>query len=234
MLNMVILQADPWSSAIERLGDLGRGAERGALGLGLALLVMIVGWAIAALLSHLLRGVLRALKFDEGVGRVIGSRATARHEPAQLAAWAMYWLVVTGTAVIALDTLGLRIGESVVQRLATVVPGILTSAVLFAVGSLIAMLAGDITRRFLKSAEIRAARFQGQVVTAVLTGFAALLALEQLGFAAQFVIALGIVGVSAAGLALALAFGLGCRDLARDFLVEYLRSLDDEKTSRPE
>jgi hypothetical protein len=234
MLSRVILQADAWSSVLQQLSDLGRGAERGALDVGLALLVMLLGWGFATLLSRLVREFLRRVGFDAGVGRVIGAGASARHEPAHLAAWAVYWLVMTGAAALALDSLGLHVGGSVVERLSIVAPAILTSAVLFAFGSLIAMLVGSITRQLLQSANIRAARFQGQVVTALLTGFSALLALEQLGFAAQFVIALGIVSASAAGLALALAFGLGCRDLARDFVVEYLRSLDDEKTSRPE
>ena len=81
---------------------------------------------------------------------------------------------------------------------------------------------------------MRSARLLGQVTTAILTGFAALLALEQLGFAAQFVMAVGVIAAAAAGLGLALAFGLGCRDLARDFVVEYLRSLDDGSPKRPE
>ena len=138
-----------------------------------------------------------------------------------------------GRRLLALDTLGFDLAASVAERLADVVPRIVTSAVLFAVGVLLAMLFGSITRRFLEAADLRAAQPLGQVVTAVLVGFAALLALEQLGFAAQFVMAVGEVAVAAAGLGLALAFGLGCRDLARDFVVEYLRSLDDEGTQRP-
>ena len=55
---------------------------------------------------------------------------------------------------------------------------------------------------------------------------------EQLGFAVQFVMAIGVVMAAAAGLALALAFGLGCRELARDFLVEYLRTLEDDRSRR--
>ncbi len=129
--------------------------------------------------------------------------------------------------------LGFNLAASVGDRLNEVVPRIVTSAVLFAVGSLVAMLLGSVTQRFLETAGIRAARLQGQVVSVILIGFAALLALEQLGFAAQFVMALGIVAVAAAGLGLALAFGLGCRELTRDFVVEYLRSLDEERPKRP-
>jgi hypothetical protein len=71
------------------------------------------------------------------------------------------------------------------------------------------------------------------VVTFVLVGFSALVALEQLGFAAQFVMAIGVVAAGATGLGLALAFGLGCRELARDFLVEYLRSLHEDPPRKP-
>jgi hypothetical protein len=165
---------------------------------------------------------------------MVGIGTSARHEPAAVVAWALYWAVIVASALLALEVLGFNLAGAVAGRLSEVVPRIVTSAVLFAVGSLVAMLAGALTRRFLATADIRTARFQGQLVTAVLTGFAALVALEQLGLAAQFVMALGVVSVAAAGLALALAFGLGCRDLARDFIVEYLRSFDDEKPKRPE
>lgn len=234
MMRAAVVLVDPWSSVLGRLGDLGRGLESGALNLALVLVIMLAGWLVAAIVSRLVIALLRALKFDHAMGRVFGARGAGGHEPARLAGWAVYWLTLASAAVVALDALGLHVGDSVSGRLATVLPGIVTSAVLFAVGSLIALLAGAITRRILETAHVRAARFQGQVVAAVLTAFAALLALEQVGFAAQFVIWVGIVAVAAAGLALALAFGLGCRELARDFLVEYLRSLDDERVSRPE
>jgi hypothetical protein len=90
------------------------------------------------------------------------------------------------------------------------------------------------TRRLFESAGMRGARLRAQAVTVILIAFTALLALEQLGFAAQFIMALGITVVAGAGLAIALAFGLGCRELARDFVVEYLRSIETEGPRRPE
>lgn len=233
MLMLWILQADAWSNLLARLGGLGSAAAQYGLNIAFALAVMVAGWAVAALVSRLLRALLRALRFDDGVRRLSAPRPAARHEPAALAAWAVYWLLMAGAALLAFDMLGFSLATSVAQRLGEVVPRIVTSAVLFAIGGLIALVAGKLTQRFLESADIRAAKLQGRVVTAILTGFAALLALEQLGFAAQFVMAIGIVVVASAGLGLALAFGLGCRELARDFLVEYLRSLDEEGPKRP-
>lgn len=225
---LAMIATEPWTALASRLEALGAGAGQGALNVAVALVVMAVGWAIATLLAALVRVLLRALRFDAAMRRLLGERMTARHEPVALATWAVYWLVLAGAAMLAFETLGFQLATSVAGRLAEVLPRIVTSAVLFAVGALLALMAGAVMRRLLESAAFGSARLQGQVVTAVLTGFAALLALEQLGFAAQFVMAVGIVAIAAAGLGLALAFGLGCRDLARDFLVEYLRSMDED------
>ena len=230
---LFVLQAGPWDELIDRVEDLGTVAERGALNLLAAVLVVLVGWALAVLLSRLTRALLRVLRFNEGVRGVTGARMTARHEPAGVAGWAIYWAIMATAVLLALDVLGFDLSASVAARLADVVPRIITSGLLFAVGALVAVMFGSVTQRFLESAGASAARLRSQVVTLVLTGFAVLIALEQLGFAAQFVMILAIVAVAAVGLALGLAFGLGCRDLARDFVVEYLRSLDEDGTRRP-
>ena len=234
MCSLIVLQVQAPTDLLARLAVLGRDAEAGALNVVVAAALLLVGWGLAVVASRLVRGALRILRLDQAVRGLLGPRATARHEPAAVTGWAVYWLIMAVAALLALEELGFDLATPVAQRLSDVVPRILASAVLFAVGSVIALFAGRITRRFLASADIRLARLQGQIVSAVLTGYAALMALDQLGFAAQFVMAIGVVAVAAVGLGLALAFGLGCRDFARDFVVEYLRSLDEERPQRPE
>ena len=229
---LLILQSQAWDNLMTRLNDLLSGTADGLLNFTLALLVALVGWAIATLVAAAARMVLRAVRFNDGVRGLAGG-AAPRHEPAAIAAWGIYWSIIVVSLMLALDTMGLTLGFAVSQRLAEVLPRIVASGVLLAVGVLVAMLIGALTRRFFDSAGLRGGRLRGQVVAAVLTGFAVLVALEQLGFAAHFVMAIGIVALAAAGLALGLAFGLGCRDLARDFVVEYLRSLDEQGPQRP-
>jgi hypothetical protein len=156
-----------------------------------------------------------------------------RHEPAAIASWAIYWTIIVVALMLAIDTMGFTLSSSVGARLADVLPRIVVSAVLLAIGVCIAMLVGAVVRRFFETAGLRGARLRGQVVTWVLSGFAGLVALEQLGLAAQFIMAIGVVSLAAVGLALGMAFGLGCRDLARDFVVEYLRSMDEQGPQRP-
>ena len=109
----------------------------------------------------------------------------------------------------------------------------IAATIVLVVGIALAMGLGAVTRRLFESAGFRGAAIRGRVVTVTLSAFVVLLALEQLGLAAQLILALAVTAVAAVGLAIALAFGLGCRELARDFVVEMLRSLEDETPHRP-
>ena len=228
---MVILQATGWDVLTQRLQDMGAGAEQGAIDLLLAVAVALLGWAVATLVARLTRGILRAAHFNEAMGGMMGP--AGRHEPAAFASWMVYCVLITVTAMLALDTLGFNITEPVSERLAEVLPRIVVAAAIGAAGLGLASLVGVMTRRLFETAGLRGARLRAQAVTAILVAFTALLALEQLGFAAQFIMALGITVVAGAGLAIALAFGIGCRELARDFVVEYLRSIETEGPRRP-
>ncbi len=196
-----------------------------------ALIVLLVSWALGRLIGWLSLVVLRRARFNEGMRGLLGPAAGV-HEPAAITSWLLYWLVLTLGGLLALDWLGFDLGALVGARLRDVLPRILASAILLVVGVLFSMLLGAIVRRFFQGAGFTGARLRGQIVTAVFTVFSVLMALEQLGFAAQFVMWVGIIAFAASGLAIGLAFGLGCRDLARDFVVEYLRSIDEGSTKR--
>jgi hypothetical protein len=222
----VLLQAATWSETVDRLAAQAALSQQGAVVLLIAVAVALAGWLVAGLASRLVRVVLRAARFNQAMARMIGHAPV--HEPASIAAWSTYWAILVTGVVLAFDAMGYGLSASLSDRLREVLPRVLASALLLVAGVLLAMGLGAVTRRFFESAGIRGGRLRGQVVTAAFTLFAALLALEQLGFAAQFVMAVGVVGVAALGLGLALAFGLGCRDLARDFLVEYLKGMEEE------
>jgi hypothetical protein len=109
-----------------------------------------------------------------------------------------------------------------------VVPRVLTSALVLVAGVPISIGAARLVSSILPPSGAGPSRFRYQAITATLIAVVILLALDQLGLAAQLVMAIGVAMVAAAGLAVALAFGLGCRDLARDLIVEYLRASDSD------
>jgi len=234
MLLSVVLQSTTLEAVWSRFLILMGQAAQGALDLLFAVLVGLVGWLLARLLSRLTLLLLRALHFNEGVRRIGGSPGgPERFEPAALASWGVYWVVLLMTTLLACDVLGLDLTAAVSERLREALPRVAAATIELVIGILIAMALGAVTRRVFETASVGGSRMRGQIVTAVLSAFAVLLALEQLGLAAQFIMAVGVTVLAALGLAIALAFGLGCRELARDFIVEYLRSHEDHAPRRP-
>lgn len=234
MIGLVVLQSQTWDLLVERVRGMGSMAGQVVTDWLLALLVVLIGWLLARLLEVITLFLLRALRFNQGVRGLLGASGTPlAHEPAALASWAARWTVVVVAFLLAFDVLGLNLTTGVSDRLVDALPRVVTATLMLAVGLLLAWVLGGATRRLFEGAGLRGSRLRGQIVTVLLSAFVVLLALEQLGFAAQFVMALGVTTVAAAGLAVGLAFGLGCRELARDFVVEYLRSLEEEGRQRP-
>jgi hypothetical protein len=233
MVMDVVLQRPSWAGDSTGVGQYLASARQWSGQLLAAAAVALAGFLLAGLVGLLLRALLRLARFDEAARRLLAAEGASRFEATRLVVAVVQVVVLLFAGVVAFEVMGLKLASSVGARLGEVVPRIIASAFLLALGSLLALALGATVRRLLDRAGVRPARLQGQLITLTLTGFSVLLALDQLGFAAQFVMTLGVIAAATAGLALALAFGLGCRDLARDFLVEYLRALDDTEPRVP-
>lgn len=229
---LVMLQITSLDELGARVSATLSGAGLWALDALIALAITLLGWAIARGVAVLLRAALRAFRFNDGIRGLLGD-SPPRYEPAALAAWGVQWTLILLTVMLAADVLGFDLSHSVSDRLGELLPRVTAATIVLVAGIALAMVLGFATRRLFESAGFRGAILRGRVVTGILSAFAVLLALEQLGLAAQLIVALSVTAVAAVGLGLALAFGLGCRDLVRDFVVEMLRSLDDEGPQRP-
>jgi hypothetical protein len=162
-----------------------------------------------------------------------GEARRAEFYPSRLVGYALFWTIFLSACIVALRVVGLDLAPSIAARLQDVVPRVLTSAVVLILGIPLALAGSRILNALLAPSGLKPNRIRSQAVSALLIAFVVLVALEQLGLAAQLVIAIGITVVAAAGLAVALAFGLGCRDLARDLIIEYLRASEEGHPERP-
>lgn len=223
----MVLQQSAVSGFADRVGSMMSGFQGGTLDFLLAVAIVVAAWALAMIVSGLVRRILGWVRFSQRVPSWSGGRGV---DAAALVAWAVRWLILASGFILACDVLNFNLSTALTERLSEVLPRVLAATLLLVMGVTAAMLLGTVTERFFASAGLAGARLRGQIVTGLLTLFAVLLALEQLGFAATFAMGIGLILTGAAAIAIALAFGLGCRDLARDFVVEYLKSLDEEKT----
>ncbi len=194
--------------------------------------VFLLGWILATLLSRLVQALFSLIGVDSSYARLRQQGGVAPElSPSRFAGYIIFWAIILAAVLVSLRVAGMDLAPSITARLQDVVPRVLTSALVLLLGVPIAMAAGRIISTLLAQTGVRLGRLRSQMLVSVLVAFMVLLALEQLGLAAQLVMAIGIATVGAVGLALALAFGLGCRDLARDLVVEYLRAADGEAPS---
>ncbi len=203
--------------------------SRGLLLLLLAGLVGLVAWLLATLLARAVRAIVSWTGADAPVRRLSAGSVRDELLPSRVAGYMVFWCVLLVGGVLALRIVGIDLVPSIATRLQDIVPRVVTSALVLVIGIPVALAASRLLNAILEPSGVRQGRIRSQAVVTLLVGFTVLLALDQLGFAAQFVLAVGIAAVAAAGLALALAFGLGCRELARDLIVEYLRASEDDR-----
>jgi hypothetical protein len=232
MTNRFLLQTAPLEGLMLRLRGMADAGRDGLAAFAAALLVLAIGWVLGWIVSRVGRMALRPLGFNAAARRLFGERLLGTHEPAHVAGSVLRALVMAFAAVLAVDVLGFDLSGALAYRFLEVIPRVMAAALLLVGGCFAAMLLGGLAQRFFSSAGLRGSRLRGQIVTGVFTFFAVVVALEQLGFAAHFVLGIALTVAGTAGLALALAVGLGCRDLARDFVIEYLKAMDDEKQVR--
>lgn len=205
---------------------------RGAVLFVTAVLIAAIGWFLALLLGRIAQIAISATGIDRSVPRLATGRP-ARPEflPSRIVGYVVIWMGFLSACIVALRVVGLDLAPSIATRLEDVVPRVVTSALVLVLGIPLALAASRVLAALLAPAGVRPSRFRSQAVVALLIGFTVLIALEQLGLAAALIISIGVTVVAAAGLAFALAFGMGCRELARDLIVEYLRASDEGATA---
>ncbi|MBX4181513.1 hypothetical protein KW807_01450 [Candidatus Parcubacteria bacterium] len=189
----------------------------------IAIVILVLGWLVGALLGRAVAQVFRALKVDEALRRA-GFDSFVRRGGIDLDSGAFIgalvkWFVIVIFLVAAFDVLGLTQVNLFLQE---VVLGYLPRVLAAALVLLVAGVIGDVTGRVVvtaaRTAGVHSAHFAGAIAKWAIWIFAILVALSQLGIAAAFSQTLFTGIVIAISLALGLSFGLGGQEQAGRFL----------------
>jgi hypothetical protein len=130
--------------------------------------------------------------------------------------------------VAATDVLGIPALTAIISGIVLVAGRVLSGLVVFAIGLYLANLAFSL----IASSGTRQARLLGQAARIAIIAFVAALALQQMGIATDIVnLAFGLL-LGAIAVGIALAFGLGGREIAADQIREWLASFKQDKTPR--
>jgi uncharacterized protein YneF (UPF0154 family) len=191
-----------------------------------AVLIVAAGWIVAWVLRKIVQKVLKAAQFDRrcansGFTQVL-TRADIQAPPSELFARLLFWLVFLSFFMSGVSALKLEFFQQLISGFFLYLPRIFSA--------LLILLAGFVIGNFLARAALLAAvnanvpspRVIGTVVRYLITILAFAMALEQLQIASAIVTTAFAIAFGAVMLGLAIAFGLGGRDVARRMLEENL------------
>ncbi len=187
-----------------------------------ALFLIIVGWVFGTALGRVVTHTVAALKFDDwlkkaGVDTFL-TRAGYRLNSGAFLGWLVKSFCIIVFVVTAFDVLGLSQVNVFLSQVLIYIPQVVIAAMILLAASIAAEVLGGIIGGATKAVGSHVANLLGSVTRWAIWTFAFIFALTQLGIAGQYMFTLftGIVAMLA--LAGGLAFGLGGKDAAADFI----------------
>ena len=124
--------------------------------------------------------------------------------------------------IATLDALGLPVVSDILNSVFLYMPNVVAAIVVLILGILFGNLLSAVIRTAASNAGFTAAEGFGKTAFIAIIFFSSAVALVQLGIGEDVVAAAFVIAFGAAALATALAFGLGGRELAADYLKRWL------------
>lgn len=196
-----------------------------------ALIVFFVGWAIAVGLQKLITQILRALRVDPaleklGTGRFF-ERAGLKMDFAGWIGIFVKWFLILVFLLAATDILKLAEVSVFLRSVLGYVPNVVVAVVVLAVAFWLANILRKIAQASVAASNIKAASFLGALAYWSVLIFGLFAALVQLGiaFALLQTLITGLIAMLA--LAGGLAFGLGGKEQASNFLNKIRKEISE-------
>jgi hypothetical protein len=182
------------------------------------LVILIIGYFVAKIVAGLIRRLLDRTEFDRrlhsGTAGTWIARASSR--PSHVLATIAFWIIFIGAISIALDALGIQALEDFVATVWAYIPNLIAALLIFLVAGALAAGAAALINRTM--GHTATGRVLQTVVPILILAVAGFMILDQLQIAEEIVVITYASLMGSAALALAIAFGLGGREVAADML----------------
>jgi len=197
-----------------------------------AILILIGGWILARILKLLAIRLLLAIHFDVAAEKAgledLFLRGKIRQSPVELLGELVYWMLMLAIFMAAVNALGLQTASQLLNGLLLYFPRIFAAIFILVLGLFFANFVSGVVRVGAAHLQWIRADLLGQMVRYLIIVIVSAMALEELNIASEIVTAAFIILFGSACLALALAFGLGCKEMVGKFVSEQL-----EKSQKP-
>ncbi|HEY5897700.1 MAG TPA: hypothetical protein VIV54_09065 [Burkholderiales bacterium] len=210
-----VMLVEPLRGFLRQLGDL---LPR----LLIAILVLVVGWMIAKMVRFAVARGLRAVNFHVLTDRA-GIDAFLRDggigmDATDILAALLYWIVILAALVVGFNMLGLTYITELLSQVLLFVPKVLVALLILVFGAYFARFVGGAITAYFRNVHLQDADLMGNLARWAILAFVVLIALDQVNVGGDIVRQTFLIILAGVVLALALAFGLGGREWAAEFL----------------
>lgn len=183
-----------------------------------AILILVIGYFVASALRSLTRKALHRMRFDRSVNVARGGGVVARliESPSRFVSKIVFWAIMLGVISLAVSALNLPALTAFVGAIYSYLPNIVAAIVIFLVASTVSVAAVSLVQRVMGNTPT--GKLISAVVPSITLSIAVFMILNQLGIARDIVNITYTAIIGSVALGLALAFGLGGRDVAAHIL----------------
>ncbi len=197
-----------------------------------ALLFIVLGWAFGSAVGRVVHQLVDAAKADEwlakaGVAEFL-SKAGYRLNAGAFFGWLAKIFFIVIFLVAAFDILGLSQVNVFLNQVLMYIPQVIVAAVILFVASIAADLLSGMVSGGTRAVGSRVSQMLGAMTRWAIWIFAFIIALSQLGIAPQYMYTLFAGFIAMLALAGGLAFGLGGKDAATQFIRDMQRELNEK------
>lgn len=199
------------------------------------LLILLVGYLVAKAVGKLVQVGLEKLGTDRALESGTSGPYVARlmpdTRPSDVIGRVAFWFVMLGALSIAIASLGVNALNDFLADVFGYLPNVVAAILIFVVAGALAAWLGRVSSRLL--GDSATGRLAATALPVLVMAIAVFMILNQLRIATDIVTITYASLLGSAALGLALAFGLGGREVAGRMLDEAYRRRQAERASRP-
>jgi small-conductance mechanosensitive channel len=197
-----------------------------------ALLILVIGYVVARLLQSLVTRILQRVGFENWMERggvkQFFERTQTNQTPSNILGVLVFWFVFIIAITMAADALGIRQISGFLNQLIAYIPSIVVAVLILFLAALLGNFLASVVRGATGSEMLASIARYAVLVYAVFA------AITQLGIAVELMVPTFLILLGAIALALAIAFGIGGREVARDILEKaYNRRANEAQRTAP-
>jgi hypothetical protein len=185
-----------------------------------AILILVVGYLLARLVEKAADAILEKVRFDQALDRggvrAALQRTGTRLDPSSLVARLVFWTIMLVAILMASNALGLTAVADMFERLVAYIPNVIVAVLIIVAGMLIGEFVKDLIAASL--GEVGGAMATARAAKIAIVALSIFMALDQLQIAQSIVVTAFTLLLGAVALAAGLAFGLGNRELAGEYM----------------